>query len=228
MTATQKHREFLGRLETPRSDVAHLTEQVKRRPALVEALIAGVGSDKARVKFTAAKALRILSEQAPELVYPQFDFLVSLLENQNAILRWNAILTLANLARVDGECKLERILENYLAPIKGPHLIDAGNTIRGAAIIACAKPHLLETLSQKILEVERASYATVECRNVALGHAIRALEQISAALPDKRAVQMFVSRQVNNPRPATRRKAMQFLKSFPVDPLPRSVRLNAA
>jgi hypothetical protein len=201
---------------------------VKFRPELVEALVTDIASESVRVKFAASKALRTLSERSPELVYPQFDFLVNLLDNPNAILRWNATLTLANLAVVDREFKIDRILNTYLAPIPGPHLIDASNTIRGAAVIALAKPRLGDTISRKILEVERAAYATAECRNVAIGHAIRALEQFCAALPDQHEVQMFVGRQVNNPRLATHRKAVNFLKRFPIKPLPAMLRQKAA
>jgi hypothetical protein len=217
MAESQRHRVFVGRLAAPGADVGRVAEQLKRKPELVEALIAGVGSDTARVTFGASKVLRILSEQAPELLYPHFDFFVRLLEHENSVLKWNAALVLANLAAVDREGKLDQIMDAYLAPISGPNLIDAANVIRGAGAIARAKPQLANTISRRILQVERASYATRECRNVAIGHAIRALEQCFAAINDKRTVQLFVTRQMKNSRAATRRKAKQFLKKWPVE-----------
>ena len=89
-------------------------------------------------------------------------------------------------------------------------MIDAANAIRGAAAIALAKPHLAPRIAARILAVERASYATAECRNVAIGHAIRALDQILDAAGGQREVLRFVSRQTENPRPATRAKAQRF------------------
>lgn len=210
MPKAHDHRAFIGRLAP--GTALRAAEQVRRKPELLEAVIAGVGSVKAPVKFGAIKTLRILSEQAPELVYPRFDFFVSLLEHQNRILRWNAALALGNLAVVDQEAKLDPILDAYLAPITGPDMISAGNAIRGAAAIAVAKPYLADTIARRILRVERASYRTPECRNVAIGHAIRALEQFFAVIGDQRAVQMFVRRQMNDSRPATRREAERFLK----------------
>ena len=184
----------------------------KLRPDLVQAAIDGIASPSGRARLGASKVLRDLSEQSPDQLYPHFDFFAGLLGSPNHILKWNATLTLANLAAVDREGRLDRILDAYLAPISGPNMIDAANAIRGAAAIARAKPHLAPRIAARILAVERASYATAECRNVAIGHAIRAFDQIFDTAGGERTVLRFVSRQTENPRPATRAKAQRFLR----------------
>jgi hypothetical protein len=126
-----------------------------------------------------------------------------------------AILLMGNLAPVDGERRVDRIIDDYLAPISGPHLIDAANTMRGATAVAVAKPYLADTIARHILEVERATYATPECRNVALGHAINSLDRLFPIIAGKRAIQLFVSRQMGNTRAATRKKAGRFLRKWP-------------
>ena len=110
----------------------------------------------------------------PELLYPHFDFFAAMLGHDNHILKWNATLTLANLARVDRESRIEAILDRYLDLIVGSNMITAANAMRGAAIIGVAKPHLVKRIVSRIMRVERAKYATPECRNVAIGHALRA------------------------------------------------------
>ena len=155
---------LIRRFTAPHANYPRLISQVKREPELLHALLAAVSSDAARVKFGAAKALRNLSGRAPDLIYPHFDFFASFLRNENSILRWNAILILGNLAAVDGERRVDRIIDDYLSAISGPHLIDAGNTIRGAAAMGVAKPYLADKIASHILEVERATYATPECR----------------------------------------------------------------
>ena len=162
----------------------------------------------------ASKALRALSAESPAAVYPHFDFLAGLLGGKKQILKWNATLTLANLAAVDREGRLDQIIDTYLAPIAGHNMIDASNTIRGAAVIATVKPYLAPAIAGRILAVERAVYATPECRNMAIGHAITALEQFFTIVPDKHAVLAFVRRQADNPRSATRAKARRFLKRW--------------
>jgi hypothetical protein len=210
-----RDRALIRRLAAPRASFPRLKSQLKRKPEMLDALLTAVSSDVARVKFGAAKALRDLSERAPDSIYPHFDFFVTLRRNENSILRWNAILLLGNLASVDGERRLDRIIDGYLSPILGPHLIDAANTIRGATAIGVAKPYLADTIAMHILEVERATYATPECRNVAIGHAISSLDRLFPIVTGKRAVQLFVSRQLDNTRTATRRKAERFLRKWP-------------
>jgi hypothetical protein len=101
-------------------------------------------------------------------------------------------------------------------------LIDAANTMRGAAAIGAAKPYLADTIARHILEVERATYATPECRNVAIGHAINSLDRLFPIIAGKRDVQLFVSRQMDNTRTATRKKAERFLRKWPLPANPLS------
>jgi hypothetical protein len=83
-------------------------------------------------------------------------------------------------------------------------MVDAANTIRGATAIALAKPYLADRIARAIRTVERAHCHKPECRKVALGHAILALQQIFAILNDQRAAELFVRRQQRNPRNTTR------------------------
>ena len=173
----------------------------------VHGLLVGLSSREARVKFAASKALRELSLHQPELVYPHFGVFAELLGHEDKILKWNATFTLANLAPVDRDGKLVRMLDVYLAPIDGLVLITAANVIKGAAVIAMARPHLAERIAKHIMRVEKARYATRECRDIAIGHALQALGKMAGVLGDQGAVRRFASRQMGNPRPATARTA---------------------
>ncbi len=177
-------------------------------PALMEDLKA----EAARVKYGSAKVLRQISEESPELLYPRFDDFVQMFEGDNTILRWNATRILGNLAASDCGHKFEKIFERFFAPIMGHELIGAANVIVAAAQVAMAKPHLADRIAGEILKVEGAGYRTAECRNVAIGHAIRSLDQFFPQIRDRRPVLEFVARQLDNRRPATRHKAERFLK----------------
>jgi hypothetical protein len=175
-------------------------------PSVTE-LLHHLDSSQARLKLAASKALRDLSARSPGRVYPHFDVFAGLLGHDHSILRWNAILTLAYLAPADHEGRLDHLLDAYLAPMRGPVMITAANTIKGAALIARARPHLAPRIVAALLGVSKASYLTPECRNVAIGHALTAFAQIAPALDDLRPVRAFARRQRGNPRPATAAKA---------------------
>ena len=175
--------------------------------------MAALQSARGPVRLRAAKALRLMSAETPELLYPDFEFFAGLLDHENLILRWNALLTIAHLARVDMESKIEGILDQYLSVIRGPNMISAANAIHGAAIIGTARPGLIPRIIAGILRVERARYATPECRNVAIGHALDAFAALAPLVENPRPLHLFAARQLQNPRASTSARARKLLKS---------------
>lgn len=176
--------------------------------------LSGLSAEAARVRYGSSKALRVASRESPDLVYPYFDRFVKLMSGDNTIQRWNAIWTIGHLAGADRNDRIEKILRRFLLPITGPELIGAANTIGAAAEIAKAKPHLADRIARAILKVERASYATPECRNVAIGHAIESLDRFFPLIERKHKVIVFIERQLQNPRRATRGKAEKFRRKW--------------
>ena len=183
-------------------------------PEQIDPLFEGLASRTPRLRYGAAKALKMVSEQSPDLLYPRWDSLLRLLENDNAFLRWGSTQILGNLAVVDREDRFEPVLDRFLAPISGQEMIGAAYAIAAAASIVLAKPHLADRIVKEILKVERASYHTPECRNVAIGHAIKSYDKFLDHVSKRRPVLAFVTRQLDNPRPATRKKAEKFLKRW--------------
>ena len=185
---------------------------VAAQPELVNALFEGIGSREASVKYGCDKVLRLLSREHPSVLYPSVDQFILLLDSENSFLKWGAIDVIAHLAAVDGDNKCDELLDHYLAPISGHVLITASNTIKGAALIAQAKPYLTDRVVQKLLTVEHAEYQTEECRNIALGQAIIAFDLLYPQMSERPSVVVFVRRQLTNSRVATRKKAAAFLR----------------
>jgi hypothetical protein len=73
-------------------------------------------------------------------------------------------------------------------------MIGAANVMSAAAQIACAKPHLSDRIAREMLKVSRAAYARPECRNVAIGHALRAFDRFFPLLQNQRPVLAFARR----------------------------------
>jgi hypothetical protein len=199
------------KLHKKSANLDSIAEDIIKRPASLPEVYDGLRADSARVKFGCLKVLRLVSERKPEVLYPLFDRFVALLDSDNNILKWGAIILLGNLAAVDTERKIERILDRYLLPVSGPVMITAANVVRGAAKMAKAQPHLADRIARALLQVEAANYQTAECRNVALGHVVESLELLFDQIGNRPPVLEFVRRQLKNPRPAVRRKAERFL-----------------
>jgi len=201
-------------INNKRITIEKLAERVVRRPELLQEAFDGLGADQARVKYGCLKLLRIISESKPEILYPEISRFIQLLDSENNIFKWGAIIIVGNLAVVDSERKIDHILDRYLQPISGHVMITAANVIGGAGKIAGAKPHLADRIAQAVLQVEAANYQTEECRNVATGHAIESFELFFDYLKKPQPVIEFVKRQLNNRRNAVKKKAAGFLKKY--------------
>lgn len=199
------------------ADAAKIAGYVMKNPHCVGQLIDGVTAPKGSIRFGYEKVLRLISEQQPELVYPYFDVFQKLSTCDNSFLKWGAIITIANLAAVDSENKIDSIFEEYYAPITGPVMVSAANIIGGSVNIVSAKPYLREKITKEILKVEKAEFEmhgepSPECRNVALGHAIDTFDQFFDQIEDKAVIIEFVKRQLKNTRKQVVKKAEKFLK----------------
>ena len=203
---------LLADIGKKQSDKEAIAAKVARSPEALSEVFEGLSATEANVKYACAKVLHVISEKNPCALYPRFDRFVELLRDGNKILQWEAFCIIANLSCVDSKDKFEGILDTYFAPIRGPVMITAANVIKGASTIAVAKPHLTERVVKELLRVEKGNYQTAECRNVALGHAIEALDLFFEQIEDRKPVLRLVRRQQNNTRSATRRKAERFLR----------------
>jgi len=186
--------------------------KVLRKPELLDGVIACLEAREARVRFGAAKVLMVLAGRAPALLYPRLEALVGLLRGDNKILEWTALVAIGDLAAVDVDRRIDALLDEVIARIRGPVLITAANSIVALGKIAAARPDLAERIAAGILAVEEARYATDECRNVAIGKAIETLERFRGRLADPAPVDRFVERQLGNRRAAVRKRAERWMK----------------
>jgi len=189
-----------------------IAAKVVQKPELLAEIFEGLNAEQANIKYGCDKILRLISEKAPALLYPQFDFFANNLKSENNFLKWGAIHVIANLAAVDAENKVERIFDGYFAPLSGPVLITAANIINGAAKIALARPDLTARIVHALLPVEKAKYQTAECRNIALGQVIKSADQFFDQIKDKAPMIKLIRKQLKNSRSATRKAAEKFVK----------------
>lgn len=203
---------LLQRITRKGSNKEKIADEAAFNPGVLAEVMAGVRAEKPTARFGCSKVLRLISEKTPALLYPHMEFFVGLSRDRNTFLRMDAARVIGNLAVVDFDGKFDRIFEEYFAPIKGPAMIPAANIIGTAAKIATARPFLADRIAGEILKVERAEYATAECRNVALGHAIQSFDLFFELVQDKASVSRLVKKQLQNPRTATRKKAEAFVR----------------
>lgn len=187
-------------------------EKKAREPLTIPELIEGLTSATPTMKFGCAKALRYISEKDCGLLLPFRGELNRLLDSDNQILRWNGLRIMGNIATHARPNVAAEILADLIAVMRGKSLIAAANAIEALPAIAHAHPTTAPRIVDDLVRIEKASFATPECTNIAIGHAILALAQIPAARSQK-GVTAFVERQLHNRRRSTRQKALGYLDS---------------
>jgi len=199
--------------------IEKIAEDVIIFPDSVPQLFDGLNNETGTIRFGCEKVIRLISEEHPEIIYPYFDEIASLLESENNILKWGAIVIISNLAPLDKDRKIEKIFKIYFAPVTGKQMITASNIVKNAWKIVIAKPYLAEKIVKEILKVEKTEYEkkgkpSPECNRIVCGHAIDSFSRFYEKIKHKKPVIDFIKRQINNPRSAVARKAEKFLKKF--------------
>jgi hypothetical protein len=171
-------------------------------------------SDKPQIKYCCVKNLIKISKENPEALYTDFDLFVRLLNDQNNIMKWTGIIVIGGLSKVDKQGKVDKILPRLFKLLNSGKMITANNTIGALTEIALAKPKYQKKIADEILKVENYKYDTSECRCIACGRVILALEQFPNNIKKQKKVIEFVKRQTRSRRPATAKKADKLLKKL--------------
>ncbi len=205
--------DIIQTLENKQKKPEELVDKVLGDPKLLPTIFDGTTATKANVKYGSTKILRLISEKDPKVLYPKMDFFIKMMESENQILKWNGMDIVANLLVVDSKNKFDKIFDKYYSLLSDEVMITAGHVIDNSGKIVMAKPYFTDKITNRLLKVENIS-RDQECQNILLGKTILAFNSYFDQINNnnKTKVISFVRRQLNNTRPATRKKAEKFLK----------------
>jgi len=171
-------------------------------------------SKTARIKYAGTKKAIAISKDNPGELYPDFDFFVELLNNENQIIKWTAIQVIGNLSKVDEKKKIDKLLPRLIDFLNCGKMVTANNTILALSEIALNKPEYQKMIFKEFLKIEHYNYDTLECRNVALGKVISALGKFKDEIKDQKDILEFLERQTNNTRASVKKRAMKLLENL--------------
>jgi len=194
-----------------------LLEKVRHNYDLIPQLLSGLSSSKPAIRYGCGKILMDVSEEKPETLYPYMDFFIKLLENKYRILTWNAIIIIANLAKIDEENKFDSIFEKYYGFLDNEYMVTVANIVGNSGKIALAKPHLTQKITDKLLTIENISttpHLSEECKRVITEHAIKSFDMFFPQISQKDKVISFVKKHLNSSRKTLRIESENFLKKW--------------
>jgi 2'-5' RNA ligase len=121
---------------------------------------------------------------------------------------------IAKLTRVDVEGKFDTIFDKYYSFLNNEYMVTVANVVGNSAMIALAKPHLIQRITAELLKVEDISlspHLTAECKRVIAEEAVKTFDAFFQDVEDKEQVIVFVKRQLDSTRVTLREQAHWFL-----------------
>jgi hypothetical protein len=208
---------LLPKLENKTITKQQLLQKVKNNYDLIPELLSGISSLKPSIRYGCAKVLMDFSDEEPEKLYPHIDFFIKLLDSKYRILTWNAIITIANLTKVDSEKKFDLIFDKYYDFLKNEYMVTVSNVVGNSGKIALAKPYLTKKITDKLLNVENISitpHLSEECRRVIIGQVIKTFDMFFPQIEQKEKVISFAKKYLNSSRDSLRKESEKFLKKW--------------
>ena len=208
---------LLQRLVNKTLTKQQLLEKVKQNYELIPEILGGISSSKPAIRYSCAKVIMDLSEEEPEKLYAHMDFFIKMLESKYRILTWNAIITIANLTKVDSEKKFDSIFDKYYNFLDDEYMVTVANVVGNSGKIALAKPYLTQKITNELLKVENISitpHLSEECKRVITQHAIKTFELFFSQIEEKDKVISFVKKHLNSSRETLRKESENFLKKW--------------
>ena len=186
--------------------------RVRRHPAWVPELLAGLEDERPKVRYGCGRVLRALALDHPEKLKPYHRPLAERLQLENKLLRCDVATSLAAMAGVARPAATRELLPELTRPLRGPELIPAANAAAALAELAARKPLLLPEVLDALLASGRARLPTAECKRVLAGSVVDAFTSLAPLGADDPRVLRYVRRQAKSERPGTRKRAERWLK----------------
>ena len=194
-------------------NLASLARQASDNQEFLSELVAGLSDRQQRVGYNCLKALMLVAEERPELLYPHWDVFVDLLRSRNTYYKLRGANLIAAVVGVDTDNRFERIFDEYYDLLDGRSVIAAAYIAGNSGRIARAHPELEGRITDRLLRIDRTHHP-LDRRDLIKGHAVGALGEYYQESDDKVAILEFVRGQLEGESPRTRKKAKEFLERW--------------
>jgi len=180
----------------------------KNAGALTE-LLNGLQSKKSAVRYGNFKTVYLISEDYPKALYPKWALFEDMLKSNDNTFKFYAIHVLANLAKVDKAGKFETIFDNFFDMVNGDALIPACHVAYVAHKIVKAKPELADKITDRLLNLEKATYKHKE---LVQANALSSFSEYFGRISDKDRIIALAQELQKSKSSRARKEASDFLK----------------
>lgn len=200
-----------------KKELREYAELLYRQPDLIPEFLSIIETDGTAVKYQAEKAIRLVSEERPDLLYPYFLRIAALLGSVNHFMQWGALLTLPNLLPADTQGLWAQVRAAYLPAFRSAHISEFGNAVRSFPKILAAHPEEEDVVLPLLLDLDghvflRRGRPSPECRDVARGLILDCFLDIYPLSRHPEQLLHFAQESRQSGRLQVQRKAARFLR----------------
>jgi len=201
---------MLPDLEKKDADIEGLARKALKDKKVLSGLLDGIQSKKETIRYNSFKVLMRLSDEHPELLYPEWDFFVAMLDSPNSYWRLSAVRLLANLTIADKENRFEKIFDKYY-DLLNDSVIVAIYLAGDSGKIARAKPGLQTKIINKLLNIDKTQQ---KHKDLVKGSALEAFSEYFEEIKDKKRIIDFAKSLLKGESPKTRKIAKELLAKW--------------
>ena len=194
-------------------DLDSLAQRASKDPSFLFRLVEGLSGRQERVGYNCLRALLLLAEENPLLLYPHWDIFAGLLRSENPYFKLRGANLIAAIISVDTENRFERVFDEYYDLLDGKSVIAACYIAGNSGRIASAKPGLQARITARLLTIDETHHPP-QRRDLIKGHAVEAFGEYFAESRDRSRILEFVGAQLESDSPRTRKKAREFLERW--------------
>lgn len=167
-----------------------------------------------KIKYGFTKELLKIGASKPALLYDYFDVFVPLLKEKNNILKWTGLDLIGYLSAVDRDNKVDYQIPVINKLLHGGQLITSNHAIFSLGLIAQNKPDYKFEIIKELLQIDKGSFDTIECKNITIGKVLDVFNQLINDIKDNKAAIRFIQKATENDRVATRKKAIKLINKI--------------
>lgn len=167
-----------------------------------------------KIKYGFTKELLQIAASDPAMLSNFHDQWDKMLKSENNIFKWTAIDIIGYLSTVDKTDKTDKKIGDIIKFLHCGNMITANHAIFALGIIAQNKPDFRKKIINELIIISEDRFETDECKNIATGKVIEALNPFLKEIEKNDAVISFLREAEGNSRNATRKKAETLLKKI--------------
>jgi hypothetical protein len=207
---------MLPDLNTRDVDLASLAQRAREDQEFLSELVDGLSDKQERVGYNCLRALLLVADERPELLYPHWQVFVGLLASENTYFKLRGANLIAAIIGADTEDRFEQIFDQYYDLLDDKGVITASYIAGYSGQIARAKPGLQSRITHRLLSTDE-THCPPERRDLIKGFAVESFGQYFEGSDHQAEILEFVTAQLESKSPKTRKLAKAFLKKWAAD-----------